>query len=136
MPKSGPGWLFVYGTLRPHRDAYNAGMLAGYVDKVIHKAQAHGTIHFVSRSGGYPVAFFDSDTEDLIIGDLLHVEDLAAPPVQRVHRMEVGAGYRMVTVECVTPDGETIEATAYHYEYEPEGPRIACGDWLAAVTNG
>lgn len=128
----GPGWLFVYGTLRPTRGAYNAGMLAGYVEQTINNCEAHGVIHYVDRSGGYPIAMFDENEPSLVIGDLLYVEDLAAPAVQRVHRMEIGAGYEPRTIEVVTPEGETIEALAYHYLYEPRGPRIACGDWLKA----
>ena len=113
--------MFVYGTLRP--GSYNAWYASDRVDR---DCTVNGRIYFVSREGGYPVAKLDE--EGTIHGDVIWLED-DSDDYAAICAMEEGAGYTSRWVEVVDSEGQSYEAWAWHYDYEPGGRWIESGDW-------
>lgn len=116
---------FVYGTLRV--DGWNFGIADSGCVAFVENCTARGRVYFVSRDRGYPVAKFDE--EGTIVGDLL-VLDRESRSYRHIALMEEGAGYELRKISVTLPDGQEIEAEAWHFIYRPAGYLIESGNWL------
>lgn len=122
--------VFVYGTLRP--GDYNHSRHGLDEDNVVRGVTAPGALYHVSSSyKAYPCAKFDQC--GTIIGDILFFEE-GSRDLERIDRMEEGAGYEIREVIVTLPDGSQMKCQAYHYVRDPRGPRIESGDWFNDST--
>ena len=123
--------VFVYGTLRFGEGNY--AWCQNAVRYVLRDCRANGRIYFVFRQRGFPVAKLDEDGE--IVGDILWF-DPTHPDYEAVVRMELNAGYEMVSITVRCEGGEHRDAFGFHYTGKPEGCLIPDGDWVAASNRG
>jgi len=128
--------VFVYGTLRV--GWWNHRAIEDAVVSVISDCTAPGFIWRVSDySEAYPVAKFtewggkELQNSARITGDLLYIRT-DTQDYEYMRQMELGAGYKEVTVPVLTPAGDTVYAIAYHYMHSVRKELlIKSGDWAA-----
>lgn len=121
-------WVFVYGTLRS--DYRHAPFGPAAMDSV-RGCTAQGTM-FLVRGGGYPIVDFDG--EGTIVGELVLV-DTEHERFDSIDGMELGAGYDRRHVQVTRPDGEVVEALAYHMGRNRDwlGQPVPAGDFVTHV---
>lgn len=112
--------LFVYGSLKRgcyNHDAFGFGDTAHFVgDGTLTGARLYDL-------GAYPCMVLVEDLGEVVHGELYALEDSAL--FTRIRAMELGAGYREVTVSV---NGES--ASTYVYDEAPSGcPVVGGGRW-------
>lgn len=123
--------ILVYGTLRPGHNNFRWAQAC--VQGITENVTTPGKLYWVEGEHGYPVAKFDVYATEFIHGDILHCDE-NDEAFRDMVRMEVGAGYELRTVACVTADGKKTGAYGFHYLGTPRGRQIEGGDWSAAVA--
>lgn len=117
--------LFVYGTLRPDRDAWP--VLEPWVVGDPQPDAVRGILYDTGR--GYPAATFSAGADDLVLGHVVTLdEDRAAAAQDALDRYE-GHEYRRVVVR--TESG--LEVATFAWIAPLEGCRpVAGGMWAQA----
>lgn len=116
--------FFLYGSLR--KGFQNHDLIQ---DKALFKGKAKIMGYRLYSLGSYPAIYPSNRQDDYVFGELYQIQD--EDVIKRMHRMEIGAGYKLVKEKCYIDEKNTMTVAFYQYKDATvtRNKRIESGDW-------